>query len=385
MPALSIDADFEAGSIGPVTRLGAFAYELQLLPDVAGSSAHVQWFCFRVRGMTAGETYTLHLTNLGKPASLFDEGCLPVLFSRRRHEADGVGWTHVGGNIAYYPCSDAARRYCISFDVAFPYDGDDEAFLAHAVPYTHSDLLADLSMWPDVPRKTLGQSCGGRELTALTLGDPGAQQVVCVVARAHPCETHASWIMRGVLDFLCGGSKDARTCLQDLRWFIVPMLNPDGVASGRTRTNMDGVDLNRHHHDDSAPETRSLRAALQEEARIGQFLAFVDVHSHSRRRGVFAIANGSDGDALVARLGARSDLVDVQGTQRPDVRPQDEGVGRVAASRVGCRYCITLEASLGARHLTAGEFHLSLEELQGVGQALCLALTDLAREAQLAP
>merc|ERR1740121_3386866 len=187
--------------------------------------------------------------------------------------------------------------------------------------------------------------------------------------------------MKGFLDFLLGGCAEAQACLRGVFWLVVPMLNPDGVAAGRTRTNLDGVDLNRHHHDDSAPETRSLRAALQEEARTGQFLAFVDIHSHSRRRGVFAIANGSDGDALVSRLGAKSDLIDIQGTQRSEVRPQDEGVGRVAASRVGCRYCITLEASLGARHLTAGEFHLSLEELQGVGQALCLALTDLARDA----
>merc|ERR1711948_110675 len=131
----------------------------------------------------------------------------------------------------------------------------------------------------------------------------------------------------------------------------VPMLNPDGVASGRTRTNLDGIDLNRHHHDDLAPETRGLRAALQEEACAGRPLAFVDIHSHSRRRGIFAIANGRDGDPLVAAIAAHTELLDHVGTSRPEVRAQDEGVGRVAAARLGYRYCLTLESSLCARHV----------------------------------
>lgn len=379
VPALQLDADFESGSLGPVTRMGPREYEVRLLSDTAGSGAYVQWFCFRVRGMQAGEPYTFHLSNLIKPGSLFEEGCQPVLFSRRRREASGVGWAREGTDVAYYPYHDLGRRHCVSFDVRFPYD-DDEVFLAHAVPYMHTDLLADLARWPMVPRKSLLSSCGGRDVTALVLGDPLAPVHVCIVARAHPGETHASWVMRGAVDFLLGGSDEASVCLTGLRWFVVPMLNPDGVVLGRTRTNLDGVDLNRHHHDDSAPETRGLRGALQDEARRSRPLAFVDIHSHSRRRGVFAIANGSDGDALVASIAARTPLLDLAGTSRPEVRPQDEGVGRVAAARIGYEYSVTLESSLCARHAAAGDQHLSLEDLLSVGQAVCLGLADLARQ-----
>merc|ERR1712066_865252 len=169
----------------------------------------------------------------------------------------------------------------------FPYE-DDEVFLAHAVPYTYRDLLADLERWKG-PRKSVIQSCSGREIVALELGNRDSSQHVCVIARAHPGETNASWVMRGFLDFLLGGSSEAQACLRGVFWLVVPMLNPDGVAAGRTRTNLDGVDLNRHHHDDSAPETRGLRALLQEtvHGHTGQSFAFVDIHSHSRRRGVF--------------------------------------------------------------------------------------------------
>merc|ERR1719230_629086 len=135
--------------------------------------------------------------------------------------------------------------------------------------------------------------------------------------------------MRGFMDFLLGDSNDAKACLHNLRWLVVPMLNPDGVSSGRTRTNLEGVDLNRHHHDTSAPETQGLRAALQEEVLEGATpLAFIDIHSHSRRRGIFFITNGTEADNLVDCMAKRSPLLDAQGTSRPELRQQDEGVGR---------------------------------------------------------
>lgn len=139
------------------------------------------------------------------------------------------------------------------------------------------------------------------------------------------------------------------------------------------------MDLNRHHHDNAAPETRGLRQALLEEVKSGPApLAFIDIHSHSRRRGVFFITNGHDSDALVECMAARTPLLDAQGTSRPEFRPQDEGVGRVVGAQLGYKYSVTLESSLAARHAGAGGEHLSLEDLQGVGKALCLALLDVA-------
>ena len=57
-----------------------------------------------------------------------------------------------------------------------------------------------------------------------------------------------------------------------------------------------------------------------------------------RRRGLFCIANGSDADRLVALLAKRTPLLDVLGTSRTEPRPQDVGVGRVAAANLGYRY-----------------------------------------------
>lgn len=369
--ALVFDADFESGSLGPVTRLGPAEYEVQLLSDANGG--YVQWFCFRVRQMKVGMPYTFHLTNLIKPGSLFEEGCQPVLFSKRRMEECGIAWSREGADVAYYPCSFGSRKlYRVSFDICFPFE-EDECFLAYSEPYTFTDLLYDLAPWP---WESLAVTMMGNQVPALRLGNQLSTQRVCIVARAHPGETCASWVMRGVMDFLLN-DPEAQPCLEQLAWLIVPMLNPDGVAAGRTRTNLESVDLNRHHHDDAAAETKGLRAALQAESQRGELLAFIDIHSHSKRRGIFAIANGNDADRLVSLLASRTPLLDLPGTNRTETRPQDVGVGRVAAASQGYKYSLTIESSLCARHLAIGGEHLLLQDLASVGRAICFAVTDL--------
>ncbi|CAJ1344872.1 unnamed protein product [Effrenium voratum] len=366
---LVLDADFESGSLGPVTRIGPFEYEVQLLSDASGGS--IQWFCFRVRQMRPGQLYTFHLMNFIKPGSLFEEGCQPVFFSKRRMEATGIAWSREGIDTAYYPCGFAGTRklFCISFDMCFPFEEDD-CFFAYSVPYTYSDLRSDLSRFP---QESLAVTTGGQQVPALRMGSQGPR--ACIVARAHPCETHASWVMRGVLDFLLGNDPEAQSCLSQVAWLLVPMLNPDGVAAGRTRTNLDSVDLNRHHHDDTAAETKALKSALQAEGEAGELLAFVDIHSHSKRRGIFAIANGNSADRLVSLIADRTPFLDLPGTSRTEARPKDVGVGRMAAAFQGYKFSLTIESSLGARH-TADE-HLLLQDLASAGKAICLAIVDL--------
>eukprot|EP00955_Chlamydomonas_euryale_P116502 366421-Chlamydomonas_euryale.AAC.18 len=76
-------------------------------------------------------------------------------------------------------------------------------------------------------------------------------------ARVHPGETNASWMMKGVLDFLlgpsldakllrdrCGASVDTWMCVSFV-FKLVPMLNPDGVIVGNYRCSLAGQDLNR--------------------------------------------------------------------------------------------------------------------------------------------
>ncbi len=51
--------------------------------------------------------------------------------------------------------------------------------------------------------------------------------------------------MHGVLDFLTGSDPSAITLRSKLDFRIVPMLNPDGVIVGNSRTDGCGDDINR--------------------------------------------------------------------------------------------------------------------------------------------
>ena len=75
--------------------------------------------------MEPGRPYTFHLANLVKPGSLFEEGCMPAVWSKQRLEACGKGWTREGSDVAYYPCHEGGRRLCISFDLTFAYEDDE--------------------------------------------------------------------------------------------------------------------------------------------------------------------------------------------------------------------------------------------------------------------
>jgi murein tripeptide amidase MpaA len=68
---------------------------------------------------------------------------------------------------------------------------------------------------------------------------------VIITGRVHPGESNASWMMKGVIDFLTGDSVEAQILRNHFVFKIVPMLNPDGVINGNYRCSLAGCDLNR--------------------------------------------------------------------------------------------------------------------------------------------
>ena len=101
-------------------------------------------------------------------------------------------------------------------------------------------------------RSVLCHTLAGRECDLLTItdfqsdeADIRARRAVIITGRVHPGATPASWIVRGMLDFLTGHSPGARLLRKIFVFKVVPMLNPDGVFYGNNRCSLAGVDLNR--------------------------------------------------------------------------------------------------------------------------------------------
>lgn len=154
---------------------------------------------------------------------------------------------------------------------------------------------------PPLPEAFIfGRSAGGRDLTARRLGD-GPALLMLVGAVHGGWESNTAALMRALIAHFEATPADV---LPGVTLVIVPELNPDGVALGRTlagRFNAHGVDLNRNWGCGwqptayfqsrevnpgsaplSEPETQAL-AALIHDLRPGVVLLY-----HSAADGVFA-------------------------------------------------------------------------------------------------
>lgn len=101
-------------------------------------------------------------------------------------------------------------------------------------------------------RRTLCTTIAGNncEMIIVTTfqSDPEAiknRKGVVLTSRVHPGESGASWMMKGMIDYLTGPSLNAKILRDNFVFKIVPMLNADGVINGSSRCNLAGVDLNR--------------------------------------------------------------------------------------------------------------------------------------------
>jgi hypothetical protein len=88
----------------------------------------------------------------------------------------------------------------------------------------------------------------------------------------------------------------AATLREHFIFFIVPMLNPDGVARGHSRLDQNGMNLNRCYNDPNPttqPTVHSLRNVfdhLQTNFR-DRFFMYLDFHSHASQQSGFAFGN----------------------------------------------------------------------------------------------
>jgi len=71
------------------------------------------------------------------------------------------------------------------------------------------------------------------------------RKAIILTARVHPGESNASWMMKGVIDYLVSDEPKSDFLRNNYVFKIIPMLNPDGVIVGNYRCSLVGQDLNR--------------------------------------------------------------------------------------------------------------------------------------------
>ncbi|KAL5032450.1 hypothetical protein BDV3_001017 [Batrachochytrium dendrobatidis] len=417
---LIFDSRFESGNLQMAIKISQFEYDLILQTDInAQRGKHNQWFYFSVQKMIPNVPYKFNILNMSKPASQFNHGMQPVVYS-----VANPGWRRAGEGVFYIK-----NHYRKSHDVASTESSvsaadttsgtystlvfsllfknlNDTCYIAYHYPYTYSELQRSLYQYYQNPRyrmhcrrTSLCQTLGGNECILLTITDFQPEllvefpmkdrKYVFLSARVHPGESNSSHIMSGLIQFLLGVDDAAVILRRKCIFKIIPMLNPDGVINGSHRCSLAGLDLNRQWKTPSLALTPSIFwTKLLWRFIIGlgnNPLLSCDFHGHSRRKNVFLFGceNGpgeTEGYEKVfpTILAAQSPIFDI-GLCRYTVEKSKESTARIVLWReFGVVNSFTLESShCGADFGERKGAQFSIADLERMGMDFCRGLLTL--------
>lgn len=104
--------------------------------------------------------------------------------------------------------------------------------------YSYADMIYDMEVlqedYPDlVELDTIGQSEEGVDIPVLMIGNPEASREVLIQASIHGREHATGWLS---MVLAAKALKEQADFLQDVRFHIIPMANPDGVKISQSRS-----------------------------------------------------------------------------------------------------------------------------------------------------
>lgn len=258
---IKISQNFDAGAIEVVRADHAGDIALNLRTD---SHADIrQWFHFRLQGARDQET-VIRILNAGQ--STYPKGW-------ENYQAvasyDRENWFRVETEFD-------GQVLTIRHEPEF-----DSMYFAYFEPYSwerHLALLGSVEQSGIARVVDLGNTVDGRDLNMVVVGNPAAEKKVWIIARQHPGETMAEWLVEGTLNALLDPANPfARKILEKAAVYVVPNMNPDGSVRGNLRTNAAGANLNREWMTpslESSPEVYHVKNKIHE---VGCDL-FLDVH-----------------------------------------------------------------------------------------------------------
>lgn len=306
-----------------------------------------RWYSFVVRG-ASGRLILFRITNAGG-----SNAAEAWAYNRPVVSSDhGASWRRIA-ETSYTAGVFAFRHRAAS----------NAEWIAYSPVYSYSrwrSLLSELrKRTRHVNQRVIGHSLEGRPVHLVEVTDPTVEQrdkaAVWVVARQHPAETGASWMVEGLLRYLLGDSRGAAAIRRRLVFRVVGFMNPDGVAHGNYRVNAAGHDLNRAWDLAEAGATPTVlavqRAVLASDGAPPAVL-FADFHTHSSARKNFLYYNDA-GTTSTTMLEELQELVWTLAAINPDFtvagsEASPVGSGAVAkdwAYRTLGSHAVTLEAS----------------------------------------
>ncbi|XP_055871911.1 uncharacterized protein LOC106075944 isoform X3 [Biomphalaria glabrata] len=413
-PTLGFESRFECGNLRQARRVGQYEYELVLKTDLY-TQRHTQWYYFRVTNVVPGVAYKFMIVNLLKRDSLYNHGMRPLVYSEKDAQEKHKGWSRTGHHISYSRNvmnhhSPLLQRgityYMLEWQMEFP-NADDTYYLAHCYPYSFTDLKEDLEVLLNneersqvTKREVLCESRAGNSCFLLTVTNfnvEDAKKAVVITARVHPGESQASWMMKGLLEFITGPDPVARELRDKFIFKVVPMINPDGVIVGNYRCSLAARDLNRNYRHpwrEKFPTVWHVKKMVEELSQTYEILLYCDLHGHSRKPNVFMYGNNTSAESdPSAHTMAKAFLAErlfpwLMSVRSPEkfhfksckfnIRKCKESTGRVVMWRQMRIYnSFTLEATFSGTVLDKSRGrHFNILDFMEMGKILAEAVMD---------
>jgi predicted deacylase len=157
-----------------------------------------------------------------------------------------------------------------------------ETYYAYFPPYGPEKHKAMLAFCKRDTRASVTTLCATSELDNLDLISVGRESgdaaKIWIIGRQHPGETQPSWWMDGFLRRLLDPlDAQSRRLLDQVRFHIVPNMNPDGSRLGFYRTNINGHNLNASWDRATMKDTPAVRSVLDKMELVGIDLC-LDIH-----------------------------------------------------------------------------------------------------------
>jgi hypothetical protein len=310
-----------------------------------------------------------------------------------------------GENIFYYSNfykkKNNTNYSTLSFDITFPEDADS-VYLSMSYPYTLSKInnminyfVSNKRTKPLLTEKILTSTILGNKCKLLTITNQESnipfndRKVIFIGARVHPGETTSSHVMQEVLEELLRDNLGMSLFRDHAVFYVIPVINPDGVALGNARCNMSFVDLNRHYNSPSKTNQPTLFAMKQLAREIKDqqrdTVYFIDIHSHSKKMNCFLYGNpmgefnGRDKDfnPFLHSFINHCDLVRIQDCNFAFQKEKENCARIVFHKEFGIKQTFTLENSFsGASQGKFRGLHFNKFMFESIGQGVVHALKD---------
>jgi hypothetical protein len=256
-----LDAHFDGGQLGSCEISDDGHFELTLFPEDEPPINKSPWYAYRVSGQP-GDPVTIRMKFHNGYARYWPKTSL-----------DGKQWVPVPADTVARTADDE-MVVNLQLEQARIWVAGQE-ILARDF---YSQWIDRLEAHPGVDTRLVGKSVQGRPIILAETAD--RPEFILMIGRQHPPEVTGAIAMQSFIDTVLGESDLAQQFRERFKLGIVPVMNPDGVAAGHWRHNVNGVDVNRDWGPFTQPESSSVIRWVQQQETEGRTLQLMlDFHS----------------------------------------------------------------------------------------------------------